>query len=269
MIQKKLLALLLVLTLLMTLCACKKAETEATITEPEISEELAEESIEAQEETAAQEPETEPEQEPTEAEGLWYDALNEQGTYQDELGTIKSYSYVLPALRAEGTEAEALNAQILEDCAEALEDLRAAVEENRDPMYDSVFYNAFRSGDTVSFLLTMDTGVNDVVVYRAYSFNTETGKILTGADLLTLNGYTEQDFCDAAIAAVSDYFEETWSAFAEDEFYTVQYRKSLSADAFGSFLPLFLNDEGELCFAATVYGLVGADSYEVIFRLFG
>ena len=268
--MKRIISVCLAVCLLLTLSACgKKNEVPA---EEEKKKEVVQEETEKteeKEEAASEETSEAPEEDPEEEEGFWHDASVDEGSLLNEFGEELAYSYRIPAFSGKSDGAAALNERIGADCAEALKDLQAAKEEKREPLYYEISYKAYRSGDCASILLIFDTKANDLVYYKAYNLNTETGKEITGAELLEKMGYTEETFRKAAIARVSDYFEETWGGFAEDEFYLSQYRKSVSADAYGDFLPLFLNDQGELNFVVPVYALAGADSYETVFSLFG
>lgn len=272
---KRAIILLLAFALLFTLCACKKAEArvEDTARQEQPQSQEAEQAPvpENKEETPSEPEQTEnPPEAMEEDDGeLWEDAYVDEGNLLDEFGESQPYSYRIPAFRGESEGAARLNERIAADCEEALQDLQAAKEENREPIYYQISYKAYRSGDYASILLVLDTRVNDIICYRTYNLNTETGREVTGPELLEIMGYSEESFRAAAIARVTDYFEETWGGFAEDEFYLAQYRKTVSADAYGDFLPFFLNNEGELNFVVPVYALAGADSYETVFSLFG
>lgn len=272
--MKKMLALFLTLCLLFCLAACeKKAEKPSEAEKEETpAEDPGEEKKEEKEEKLPEEPGKETE-EPTEGENeeenLWMDAFSEEGTLTNAYAFEVPYSYRIPAFREDSEGAKALNEAIMEDCGSALAELEAAKKAPREIQYYEISYEPFRNGDLVSFLLKFDTKSNDLVFYKTYNLNTETGMPVSGEELLRKNGYTEESFRKAAVARVTDYFEEVYGAFPEDEFYLSQFRKTVSDDAFGAFLPIFLNNEGELSFVAPVYALAGADYYETVFSLFG
>ena len=280
--MKKWMALLLSLCLLIGLCACgaqKEAENKPLELEPPVEEpaEPAEEPA-AEPEAPAEEPEApaeEPAEEPEEpddgpglngiageAGGYWYEEDAGSGAYEDGVGNHESYSYSIPAFNVDSADAAILNDEIASDCGVYVQEMLDNEEKKASLSAYSLDYEAWLNGEIASILVTAKRAESDIVEYHTYNLNVATGARATGADLIAVLGLDEDGFTAAAQQAASDKFEALYSGMEGDEFYKKQYDKTMSADAFGLTMPMYLDGSGRLCVIARIYALAGAAYYD-------
>ncbi len=280
--MKKWMALLLSLCLLIGLCACgaqKEAENKPLELEPPVEEpaEPAEEPA-AEPEAPAEEPEA-PAEEPAEeleepddgpglngiageAGGYWYEEDAGSGAYEDGVGNHESYSYSIPAFNVDSADAAILNDEIASDCGVYVQEMLDNEEKKASLSAYSLDYEAWLNGEIASILVTAKRAESDIVEYHTYNLNVATGARATGADLIAALGLDEDGFTAAAQQAASDKFEALYSGMEGDEFYKEQYDKTMSADAFGLTMPMYLDGSGRLCVVARIYALAGAAYYD-------
>ena len=280
--MKKWMALLLSLCLLIGLCACgaqKEAENKPLELEPPVEEpaEPAEEPA-AEPEAPAEEPEApaeEPAEEPEEpddgpglngiageAGGYWYEEDAGSGAYDDGVGNHENYSYSIPAFNVDSADAAILNDEIASDCGVYVQEMLDNEEKKASLSAYSLDYEAWLNGEIASILVTAKRAESDIVEYHTYNLNVATGARATGADLIAVLGLDEDGFTAAAQQAASDKFEALYSGMEGDAFYKEQYDKTMSADAFGLTMPMYLDGSGRLCVVARIYALAGAAYYD-------
>lgn len=283
--MKKWMALLLSLCLLIGLCACgaqKDAQNQPLEVEPPVEEpaepaEPAEEPA-AEPEAPAEEPEApveEPAEEPEEeedgpslngiagdADGYWYEEDAGSGEYEDGVGNQESYSYSIPAFNVDSADAALLNSQIASDCDVYVQEMLDNEAQKASLSVYSLDYEAWLNGEIASILVTAKRAESDIVEYHTYNLNVVTGAKATGADLIAALGLDEDSFTAAAQQAASDQFEALYGGMESDEFYKEQYDKTMSADAFGLTMPMYLDGSGRLCVIARIYALAGAAYYD-------
>ena len=285
--MKKLLAILLALTMVFALCACteKTAEPEM-IPDTPVEETLPEEPAEEPEQEEAPSPEEveeEPEEEVTEepevqeepAEeeselpllsgtvgeaGYWYDVINEQGEYTDLSGNAIQYSYAIPAFNVDSADASRLNDAIMEICQPYVDEILEGVENGYSLMTRGVSYDASLVGEIVSLLITVETdfGFTD---YYTFNLNVATGNEATGADMIAQVGLEESAFVTAAQEAASACFKSKYGSMEGDAFYQELYDKTMSADIYSLYMPIFFDADGSLNVIAPIYAMAGAEYY--------
>jgi len=281
--MKKLIPILLVLTVLLSACGAKTTETpdvQTPAAETPTTEQPAAEPADTTAEPTTTEPgettdpeEPQPTEEPTPTVGKldenqdWVIVVTDETmTFEDEDAGRITVSYRVPAFNLAGEDAARLNREIAELCEEYHAELLLAQSEGCSPSCESVDFYAYENEYILSVVLEMRRP-DDCVYYSTWNMNKETCCEITGAELLDCFDYTESAFVELATEAADACFVATYGDPNQDEFCREQYEKTVSPDSFSAYMPLFLNDNGNLCLITPVFALAGADYYETIIPL--
>lgn len=192
--------------------------------------------------------------------------LDETLTGADEDGNSTCIIFRVPAFNVAGDDAARLNMEIASVCEERYSEITGALAEGCSPACECVDFVAFENENILSILLAVSMP-DDCVFYSTWNLNKDTGLEITGPELLDCFDYTENAFAELAIQAAGAAFIDIYGDPDHDEFCREQYEKTISPDGFNAYMPLFLNDDGNLCLIAPVFSLAGADYYETIIVL--
>lgn len=274
--MKKAIATILALTMLLGLSACGK---ELTATPDETTQETttpAETTAATTEETSGETTEETTADTTDDGSGkvgpadelqdYWYEIDREQGDYTDGAGNDTHYSYAIPAFNLDSADASSMNDEIAALCNRFIVDMKQSMEGASSLMTYSVDYEAWLNGDIATILVIVQ-GDAGLWQYGAFNLNVATGSRATGAELVAVVGMTEESFVEAAQNAVTAQFESIYGSEPSEDFreiYEEQYAKTMSADAFGLHMPMYLGQDGKLYIVATVYAMAGAESYDYL-----
>ncbi len=177
-------------------------------------------------------------------------------------GTQEEYTYRLPQLNIQSSDAETINKDI---------DNRFGSLAKKDlEYYEAGFaldiyktdYEAALNNDILSLMVNAKATYNDVEYYEGYSIDIKTGKIVSNSDLVAMSGHTEQDFLDYLYSVMQPYYEQyylngvwrDWMESPKNMFYSEEY--------FSIDIPMYVNQYGDIVVAV---GLVspGGVTYQV------
>jgi hypothetical protein len=188
--------------------------------------------------------------------------------------TVGNTHFHIPAINLPGDDAEKINQEI------------------RDLLYNRVLMS-FKDWSEEYDLWVNDTAyryaVNDSVLslvisygqepeidfeeYLVYNLDTETGKRLSGEELLEKAGMTQETYAlklrqvlGSGLWAVSDNGAEWLSDAGFNELFNDRLEKTLAEENLRDCRP-FLNEKGELCAVARKYSLAGGDYYYGVVNL--
>ncbi len=242
--MKKTWILLLSLVLLLSACAAPAA------------------SPAAKESAAAEAEMTESEASPSAQALSVITASLQEGYYLDSTDNEYEYSYEIPAIVGQGPDLERLNRQLHETLMPRIEESDELMKSGSSLFLLEVGYQSFTNDGILSLLVTVKNDW-DLTEYYAVNVNAD-GTEATRAQLLSHAGLTEEEFVSRAAEAVGLYFDQMYADVPAEAMSGFGYdlrERSTAAENFGPELPLFLDGEGRLCFAARVYSIAGAESY--------
>lgn len=159
---------------------------------------------------------------------------------------------VLPRITLDCPGAESINSSI-EEGFTALAD---------DPMCEVYYEYAKGAGRVLSILMVEK--VNDSLYLTAYNLDLATGEELTGPELLALLGVDEDELRNLEEAIMAEEFTAQYGEAQnqeDEEFYNQQYSRTTSVENTET-QRVWFGANGQLCFAARIYGLAGAEYYE-------
>lgn len=249
--KRKISLLLSLVFAAMLLCACGAPAMDAVETPP-----LAEPSPEtAKEEKSFSMPED-----------IVFSVYEKIGSYTDMVDNEYEYIYRVPAFNSDSEDAVRLNGLISDEL------MKIAVEESNNMalgvslICDCLDYEFCVSGTVVSVVCHANYP-NDVVSYRVYSLEAETGREFTNADFASAAGMSLDELSALAADACADRFIERYAAMPHDDFYDTQLAMTIAPENFGENMMLFYDNHGTLVLAAPIYSLAGASYYYEWVRL--
>lgn len=204
-----------------------------------------------------------PEGEASSAQGVHIvTVMSREGVTITEDGSEYEYCYELPAFAGQGPDLERLNGQIYERVWPEVENALDQTGQGMPPTLLELSYQAFEYEGILSLLVTLryDWGASEYYALSVNADGTEAGR----EALLACAGLTEEDFVQRAAETVGQVFDELYEDVPAETMaeYGAELReRSMAAENFGPELPLVLDSEGRLCFAARIYSLAGAESY--------
>lgn len=179
-----------------------------------------------------------------------------EGTYTDDVGNIESYSYHVPQLNADSSDAKEINQEISDHFAYYVE----AQLENMEGGYSlwswHTSWHSYWRGNELFLLIETDLngGLHEI---GAYGYDFEHNCRVTGDMVLKELGLTEADYLMNLREKVEFMFEDMFSSNPmKDVFYDELLERTLNGLSMTQ--PMFINGSGQIETIVKVYIPAGA-----------
>lgn len=129
-----------------------------------------------------------------------------------------------------------------------------------------ISYEWYVNGSILSLVIECDPYDVDTLDFYVYNVDITTGAALTKEELVSAYGMSESDYFESVRKALySDNYDvyEEFCAYVGTDFVNEQLSKTISEDNVNAAQP-FVNGDGQLCVAASIYALAGAECYDRI-----
>ena len=187
--------------------------------------------------------------------------LNVSGIYFDGFNQER-YHYQIPQFNVDSESAKAVNKRIEENLSEIIEQEVANISGGYSLVTCSVTYESFEYGDITAIVVTVPYP-NDCIDYLVYTYDFQKDKELTNAELLAMNGMTEDEFVTEVCRLQEEDFIELVKSCPTPMFdqETIDgYIDNVNAYATVE-LPMYFDDNGTLQVYVPFASLAGADWY--------
>lgn len=186
--------------------------------------------------------------------------LNMSGSYTDSVGNDCNYLYKIPQFNADSDSANELNKRIENDLAWIIEAEVFNMEGGYSLTTYSIDYEVFEYGDVVAVVVTVPYD-NDYKNYYAYTYDFKNDSELSNADLLAMNGMTEEEFVEEACRIEEEEFMGVAGSMGIDnqediDFYLEDAKNATTAD-----LPMYYDENGVLNVYVPIPSVAGASFY--------
>ncbi len=182
--------------------------------------------------------------------------------------TITSYGveckYSIPQINCGSEDALKINAEINEVYGKIVEEARQAAEEDVSYHWYQIDWSV-SSSDYYRFTLIIEClGDGDYVSYSVYNFDGLTGKQVTNEEVVEEAGLTESKFLALVETIVEEQTEANFGSMTGDDFYREILAEVTSDEEINMDMPMFINEDGELCVITGIGTPAGACVYEKI-----
>ena len=187
-----------------------------------------------------------------------YELYSADGCYEDGVGNRETYSYHVPQINADTSDAEEINAEISEMFGSRVEAQFESMENGTSLWSRRTEWESFWNGDQLFLLVTADTP-GDIIDYAAYGYDFETGSRVTNKEILEQKGIREEEYLEKLREKVRSVFEETFrlpegvETGIDREEVLDRLLNSLSMEQ-----PMFLDQSGEIAVIVKIDTVAGA-----------
>ena len=184
----------------------------------------------------------------------------------EEKGT--DYNYNIPQINCGSEDAKRINAEINEIYGEILEEARKAEEEGVSCDWYEIKWSVQKSEYYRFALIISGLGDGDYVAYRVYNFDGLTGTEVDNSQLVEEAGLTESKFLAMVKTTVEEETENGFASMTGEDFYKEILAEVTSGEAINMEMPMFFNEDGELCVITGIGSPAGAGVYEKILPIY-
>lgn len=187
--------------------------------------------------------------------------MNVSGTHFDGYNQDR-YHYQIPQFNADSESAKAVNKRIEDDLSEIIDQEAALISGGYSLVTYSITYEVFEYGDITAILVSVPYP-NDCMDYFAYTYDFQNNKEVTNAELLAMNGMTEEAFVEEVCRLQKEDFTElaqSWPYPMTDQEMINGYIANVNAYATVD-LPMYFDSNGTLQVYIPFASIAGADWY--------
>ena len=187
-----------------------------------------------------------------------YELYSADGCYEDGVGNRETYSYHVPQINADTSDAEEINAEIAGMFGSRVEAQFENMENSTSLWSWKTEWESFWNGNQLFLLVTADTP-GDIVDYAAYGYDFETGSRVTSKEILEQKGIREEEYLEKLREKVRSVFEEAFrlpegvETGIDREEVLDRLLNSLSMEQ-----PMFLDQSGEIAVIVKIDTVAGA-----------
>ena len=198
-----------------------------------------------------------------------YELYSVEGTYTDDVGNKESYSYHIPQINDDTSDAEEINAQIADRYGEVVEAQLHYMEDGFSLWCRNAGWKAFWDGRQLFLLLRADTP-NDLIEYAAYGYDFDTGTGITNKMILEQRGISEAEYLENLKEAARSLFMKLNSSIPEDRLSESDYDELLERTLQWQTMdqPIYIDQDGEIAVIAEIGAMAGAGKYKHLIRPF-
>lgn len=202
---------------------------------------------------------------------------SEEGSVSVPNGPEFQYSYHVPQIKDDTPDAATINEEIANLYGSMVEENLEYVNNEKEPWCNIVGYESYRCGDVLSLVLKCSYYYEYYEEFSTYNYDMAKGERLTNADILLMEGVSEDEYLyavrRAAAKCYDDWYFPVWEdSSSHDSPWAYQERRSftLSAKNITPDLPLYLEDDGAIHTIAPIGSHAGMDwLYETLTPDFG
>lgn len=227
-----------------------------------------------------------------EVEDFITEQYSEDGSYEikygeEDEGYIYEYSYHLPKINDNSSDADTINDEIYniaKNSIQLVEEVTSgSAEFPSEPEYKSVSYETYENGDIVSIVIISDAVYSDWIDYGVFNYNKQTHKKVSNEEILEIAGLSEDEFLKKArntlgVAALGDLDPFLGEIDNEDEEdsswrrgiiadYIQCYMYTISDSNINMDMMMFLDRDNELSICGLVHVPAGAGQYYSLKKL--
>ena len=196
----------------------------------------------------------------------WSDSLIEELYSEEEKFQGAVYSYHVPQLKADTEDAKTINRTIDQAFGDLVRVSLNDMEQGYDPVGESVTWTSYWDDSMVSLLVTSDYGTGQNY-YEAYNYDFETGKQVTQDELLQRTGWDPAEYREALRKMAANEFDRSQDSFeAGAKDWMPQLRAKTICDDTLDMAKLFLDEDGTLTAAATIFTPAGGGTCETLLK---
>ena len=187
-----------------------------------------------------------------------YELYSADGCYEDGVGNRETYSYHVPQINADTSDAEEINAEISEMFGSRVEAQFESMENGTSLWSRRTEWESFWNGDQLFLLVTADT-TGDIKDYAAYGYDFETGSRVANKEILDQKGISEEEYLEKLREKVRSIFEETFQLPEGTD--TGINRKEVLDKLLNSLSmeqPMFVDQSGEIAAIVRIDTVAGA-----------
>lgn len=191
---------------------------------------------------------------------------SEEGSVSVPDGPEFQYSYHVPQIEDDTPDAAAINEEISQLYGTMVESNMEYVNNEESPWCNIVGYESFRNGDVLSLVLKCSYYYEYYEEFSTYNYDMAKGERLTNADILSMQGVSEDEYLyalrRAAAKCYDDWYFPVWEDLSShDSPWAYQERRSftLSAKNITPDLPLYMGDDGAIHTIVPIGCHAGAD----------
>ncbi len=187
------------------------------------------------------------------------DLYRNTGTYKDPAGYEIFYAYVLPKVTGPDTDyIFDINMFVQKKNKELVDPALTAMENGDSPAYVDVEYQAQAVGNMITLLFTWRNQYDGITEYQVWLIKAD-GTKAENAELFAAKGVTEEQVLAKLRETLEAFVEKPGDAPGDMEALVKEaYDKTMSSDNINGHLPFYVNDEGHLAVAVTMYTIAGA-----------
>lgn len=192
-----------------------------------------------------------------------------EGSYTDGVGNTTIYSYHIPQLSADTSDATEINTEIEKNYGELVEDQFHDMEEGLSLMCSNADWQAFWNGSQLFLLLSSDTQ-NDLMDYSAYGYDFDTGMRITNEMILQQSEISEESYLENLREAARSAFEKMNRGIPMDKLEESDYDELLERTLQWQTLEqaMYIDQDGEIATIAEIGTFAGAGKYKKLIRPF-
>lgn len=147
------------------------------------------------------------------------EAISKEGSFTDEHGQDWDYSYHIPQLADDTTDAESINKAIMNilssDAQATLSS--ASVTKMPETHYADISWQSHWNGSLLSLSLHLTGWASDIVSYEVYHYDFASGRRLTNAQVLDRFDIGEEDFIAALRCAAAQTYDTVYAPWGVPE----------------------------------------------------
>ena len=183
---------------------------------------------------------------------------NKELVYTEYNKYASEYSFTIPKININSQDVIAINNEI----EELIKETKTAIQDESF-WHVNIGYETYINGDVLSVVIDKNTGY-DYTNYMVYNINIKTGKKYSNEELVSLKGFSVNEFLDKLPELYEKKFKEGYSAEDNDiinnSFYQERYNKTVSKENYGMHNPMFLDDNGNINIVGKIYKMAGGEA---------
>ena len=147
------------------------------------------------------------------------EAISKEGSFTDEHGQEWDYSYHIPQLADDTTDAESINKAIMNILSSDVQTMlsSASVTKMPETHYADISWQSHWNGSLLSLSLHLTGWASDIVSYEVYHYDFASGRRLTNAQVLDRFDVSREDFIAALRCAAAQTYDTVYAPWGVPE----------------------------------------------------
>ena len=147
------------------------------------------------------------------------EAISKEGSFTDEHGQEWDYSYHIPQLADDTTDAESINKAIMNILSSDVQTMLSSSSVTKMPEthYADISWQSHWNGSLLSLSLHLTGWASDIVSYEVYHYDFASGRRLTNAQVLDRFDVSREDFIAALRCAAAQTYDTVYAPWGVPE----------------------------------------------------